>query len=186
MTRYRLQVHRRTSAVGQGGGIVLLMVLMILVLISGIALWAAKSSISGEQLATNLRVRANVDALAELALRYCEDGLLKNSTALIRLPSPLNGIAGELPSAWQILSNWKPASNQINVVPFARLQDALGRVPVASPVCMIEEIRLAPLDTQRLQAFLITARGFSPDYAEAGNGSITRGTDAWVQSMLRF
>lgn len=186
MTYSPRQLPRQASAAGQEWGIVLLLVLMILVLISGTALWAAKSSISGEQLATNLRIRANVDALAELALRYCEDGLLKNNTALIRLPSPPSAVVGELPNAWQTLSNWKGAANQINTVSFALLQDAQGRVPTLSPVCMIEEIRLAPIDTQRLQAFLVTARGFSPDYTEAGNGAITRGTDAWVQSVIRY
>jgi hypothetical protein len=51
---------------------------------------------------------------------------------------------------------------------------------------MIEEMRLVPTDTQNLQGFLITARGFSQDYQEASDGTITSGTDAWVQSMIRF
>lgn len=171
-------------AVGQRG-IVLLLVLIILVVLSGAAIWAAKASISGEQVANNIRISATVTELAELALRYCEDGVVQNKAGLNKLDFPVNATSGELPSAWQTLSNWTVAVN-INQVPQAQLQDALGRSPAIAPICMIEEMRLAPIDMQRLQGFLITARGFSQDYQEAANGAITSGTDAWVQSMIRF
>ena len=159
--------------------------LIILVVLSGAAIWAAKASISGEQLANNIRISATVTELAELALRYCEDGVIQNNSNLVRLPFPEGAASGELPSAWQTLSNWTVTSN-INVMPNAQLQDALGRSPAKAPICMIEEMRLAPIDMQRLQGFLITARGFSQDYVEAANGAITSGTDAWVQTMIRF
>jgi hypothetical protein len=186
MTPFASFAHRRKQAAAPQRGIVLLLVLIILVVLSGAAIWAAKASISGEQIANNIRISATVNELAELALRYCEDGVIKNNNNLVRLPFPVSAPSGALPSAWQTLGNWSVTPSQINVVPNAQLQDALGRSPAKAPVCMIEEMRLAPIDMQRLQGYLITARGFSQDYVEAANGAITSGTDAWVQSMIRF
>jgi type IV pilus assembly protein PilX len=186
MTPFASFAHRRKHAAATQRGIVLLLVLIILVVLSGAAIWAAKASISGEQIANNIRISATVNELAELALRYCEDGVIKNNNAIVRLAFPTNTASGQMPSAWQTLSNWTATPSQINTVPAAQLQDALGRSPAKAPVCMVEEMRLAPIDMQRLQGYLITARGFSQDYVEAANGTITSGTDAWVQSMIRF
>lgn len=186
MTPLHATTHAQAPLAGGQRGIVLLLVLIILVVLSGAAIWAAKASISGEQIGNNIRVSAIVTELAELALRYCEDGVIQNRNNLVRLPFPTSARSGELPSAWQTLRNWTITPTQINVVPAAQLQDALGTSPARAPVCMIEEMRLAPMDMQRIQGFLITARGFSQDYQEAANGAITSGTDAWVQSMIRF
>ena len=167
-------------------GIVLLLVLTILVVLSGAAIWAAKATLSTEQVATNFRRNVAAQELAELALRYCEDGVMKSNTFLIILPLPLDATSGAMPQAWSNLANWITSPNQVNTVPAAQLQDALGAIPATAPVCMIEEMRLVPIDMQRVQGFLITARGFSRDYQEASDGAITSGTDAWVQSMIRF
>lgn len=167
-------------------GIVLLLVLVMLVVLSGAAGWAAKAALSGEQVANNLRMNANAQEWAELALRYCEDGVMAKDIPLIILPLPLGASSGTMPKAWSTLGNWTAAPRQTNSVPAAQLQDAFGAVPATAPVCMIEEMRLVPIDTQNLQGFLITARGFSQDYQEASDGAITSGTDAWVQSMIRF
>jgi hypothetical protein len=91
-----------------------------------------------------------------------------------------------MPQAWSNLTNWITSPSQVNTVPAAQLQDALGASPATAPVCMIEEMRLVPIDMQNTQGFLITARGFSQDYEEASDGTIASGTDAWVQSMIRF
>jgi hypothetical protein len=167
-------------------GIVLLLVLIILVVLSGVAIWAAKATLSTEQVATNFRMNMVAHELAELALRYCEDGVMKNDAILIILPLPLDAASGAMPQAWSNLSNWTASPRQVNTLPAPQLQDALGASPAIAPICMIEEMRLVPIDMQRNQGFLITARGFSQDYQEASDGSITSGTDAWVQSMIRF
>lgn len=167
-------------------GIVLLLVLIILVVLSSAAIWAAKATLSGEQVATNLRSSASAQELAELALRYCEDGAIKDASALVVVEPPLNAASGALPDAWSQLANWQTGAGKTNTVPTAQLQDALGHSPAKAPVCMIESMRLAPVDMQRLQGYLITGRGFTPDYVEASNGAIQSGSDAWVQSLIRF
>ena len=186
MTALRSPKNVLQAAAGPERGIVLLLVLIILVVLSGAAIWAAKASISSDQVANNIRINATVNELAELALRYCEDSVIQNNATIKILPFPLASASGELPTAWQSLGNWRATPSQINVVPAGNLQDALNRRPARAPECRIEEMRLAPTDMQRIQGFLITARGFSQDYQEASNGAITRGTDAWVQSMIRF
>ena len=186
MTALPAPMQRREPRAQGERGIVLLLVLIILVVLSGAAIWAAKASISGEQVANNIRTSANVTELAELALRYCEYAVIQNKAAVIRLPIPVDAPSDALPNAWQTLTNWPTSAGKTNQVPEAQLQDALGYSPAQAPVCMIEVLRLAPIDMQRMQGFLITARGFSQDYVEAANGAITSGTDAWVQSMIRF
>jgi type IV pilus assembly protein PilX len=186
MSTLQSLVHGRRFAVGRERGIVLLLVLILLVALSGAAIWAAKASISGEQVGNNLRSSASAQELAELALRYCEDGVIKADASFTIVPFPTTAASSPLPVAWQTLSNWKSPSTTFMVVPNAQLQDALGRTPTPAPLCMIEKMRLAPADMQPMQGFLITARGFSPDYGEASTGAITSGTDAWVQSMIRF
>ena len=167
-------------------GIVLLLVLTVLVVLSGAAIWAAKATLSTEQVATHFRMNVAAQELAELALRYCEDGVMRSDTFLIILPFPLDATIGAMPQAWSNLTNWITSPSQVNTVPAAQLQDALGASPATAPVCMIEEMRLVPIDMQNTQGFLITARGFSQDYKEASDGTIASGTDAWVQSMIRF
>ena len=186
MSALQSLVHSRRLPVDRERGIVLLLVLIVLMALSGAAIWAAKASISGEQVGNNFRISASANELAELALRYCEDGVIKADTSFTTVPFPAAAASSPLPVAWQTLSNWKSTPTRITVVPDAQLQDALGNTPRPAPVCMIEEMRLAPIDMQPMQGFLITARGFSPDYVEASNGAITSGTDAWVQSMIRF
>jgi Tfp pilus assembly protein PilX len=189
MTQLQVHTSYQPAVAAKQRGIVLLLVLIILVVLSGAAIWAAKASISSEQVGNNFRISASATELAELALRYCENGVLSNDAVLIRLPFPATAnpaTSGTLPSAWNTLSNWNATPSQVNVVPAGLSQDALGRNPFRAPECMIEEMRLAPGDMQGLQAFLITARGFSQDYVEANNGSITSGSDAWVQTMIRF
>jgi len=186
MTALQRIVHRHRFPVGRERGIVLLLVLILLVALSGAAIWAAKASISGAQVGNNLASSSTANELAELALRYCEDGVIRADNSFTTIPFPAAAASNPLPVAWQTLSNWKSPSTSFKVVPNAQLQDALGRTPSPAPVCMIEEMRLAPIDMQPMQGFLITARGFSPDYTEASNGAITSGTDAWVQSMIRF
>lgn len=186
MTPRATTAPRDPSKAAPQRGFVLLLVLIILVVLSGAAIWAAKASISSEQIANNIRINTTVNEMAELALRYCEDSVIKNNAGIIRLPFPINTANGDLPSAWQNLNNWTATPSQVNTVPVAQLQDALGNRPAKPPLCMVEEMRLAPIDMQQLQGYLITARGFSQDYVEASDGSIQSGTDAWVQSMIRF
>ncbi len=174
------------SAPHRDAGIVLLLVLIILVVLSSAAIWAAKAALSGEKVSNNLRSSASAQELAELALRYCEDGAIKDPSAMVVLEPPTNGASSALPDAWSQLANWQAGAGKTNTVPPSQLKDALGNSPAKAPVCMIESMRLAPVDMQRLQGYLITGRGFTPDYVEASNGAIESGADAWVQSLIRF
>ena len=177
--------HRQAAA--QQTGVVLLMVLILLVVLSLATAWAVKASISSEQIGNNLRISNRVNELAETALRYCENAVCSSSPGLVVLVAPVGASAGSLPTAWATNTNWLATSLKINTVPSNQWPDAMGRAPAIAPVCMIEELRLPPADTQRLQGFLITARGFSEDFkADSSTGAVQAGSDAWVQSTIRF
>ena len=145
-------------------GIVLLLVLVMLLVLSGAAGWAAKAAISAEQVTNNLRINATVQEWAELALRYCEDGVIDKDIRLIILPLPLGASSGTLPQACPTLVNCTATPRLSNTVPPSLWHDSSVVIPAIAPVSLLEEIRLAPRDMLGEKGFLISARGFSHNY----------------------
>ena len=167
-------------------GFVLILALIMLVVLSGAAAWAAKAAISGEQIANNLRTVLTAQQSAEMALRYCENQMLAGNAA--GLVVNMDGAAA--PTQWQTRSNWGTLTNppRANTLP-ASVTDSVNSAGFAMglrPQCMVEELRLAQSDMQKAQAYLITARGYSPDYSADANGKTKTGTEIWVQSTVRF
>ena len=167
-------------------GFVLILALIMLVVLSGAAAWAAKAAISGEQVANNLRTVLTAQQSAEMALRYCENQMLAgNAVGLV-----VNMDGAPAPSKWQTRSNWGTLTNPplANTLPTSvtNSSNSAGISMGLRPQCMVEELRLAQSDMQKAQAYLITARGYSPDYSADANGKTKTGTEIWVQSSLRF
>jgi len=169
-------------------GFVLILALIMLVVLSGAAAWAAKAAISGEQVANNLRTVLTAQQSAEMALRYCENQMLAgNAVGLV-----VNMDGATAPSRWQTRSNWGTLTDPplANTLPASVTNSSDGAgiaIAIAlRPQCMVEELRLAQSDMQKAQAYLITARGYSPDYSADANGKTKTGTEIWVQSTVRF
>jgi len=180
-------VIKKNRFVSKQDGVVLLVVLIVLVVLTLSTLWAVKGSISTEQVGNNLRISTNVNELAEKALRYCENTIFRGTPALIVIPAPVGVAGGNVPTAWKSLANWIATPSQINTVPRDQVTDALNRSPAVLPICMVEETRLPQTDMQRQLAYLITARAFSEDIQfNATTGQVIAGSEAWVQSNLRF
>ena len=171
--------HHRTHR-----GIVLIVTLLLLVVIGLTAAYAMRSAGSGEKLANNLRLEALAQQYAEAALRYCEsqmtlvpadrDGALQNveTTAAVPVAS----------AAWRIPATWFPASRALKL-PSGKVGNAGNSTftPSALPECLVEKVTLASGD----EAWLVTARGFSPGYtADAATGATVAGAVVWVQSTL--
>jgi len=187
MTKSRNNFGNKTRSAHPQQGVILLMILIVLVILTLSTLWAVKGSISTEQVGNNLRISTSVNELAEKALRYCENAILAGSPPLIIIPAPAGVAGGNIPTAWTLAANWTSTPPQINTVPQSEVTDALNRWPSVLPVCMVEEMRLPQTDMQRQLAYLITARAFSEDFSRnTSTGQIVAGSDAWVQSNLRF
>lgn len=170
---------RQASAAQRG--FVLVLALIMLVVLSAAAAWAAKAAISGEQVANNLRMLTGAQQSAEMALRYCENQMLGGNAAGLKV----NMDGAPNPVQWKTRSNWASKANTLPAS-VTNSGDAAGIAMVVRPQCMVEELRLAQSDMQNAQAYLITARGFSPDYSADASGKTSTGTEIWVQSSLRF
>ncbi len=165
-------------------GIVLIVTLLLLVVIGLTAAYAMRSAGSGEKLANNLRLEALAQQYAEAALRYCEsqmtlvpadrDGPLQNVETTTAVP-----VAS---AAWRTRVTWFPASSALKL-PSGKVGTAGNSTftPSALPECLVEKVMLASGD----EAWLVTARGFSPGYtADAATGATVAGSVVWVQSTL--
>lgn len=168
-----------------------LIIVLILMIIIGITASTAMRNASSEQRATNnQRMEATALQYAEAALRYCEAqmalpvGSRTAATLLGTIPGPL--APGPLTSGWEDPLSWNSplmstagrASSTRTVVPNNIIQDnALNTVlPARNPECVVE--------TQTGGAMVITARGFSTDYAaDPATGVTIRGAVVWLQSF---
>lgn len=168
------------------GGIVLVLALVLLVIISMVAIMAVKGSISGEQVSNNIRINTVATQAAETALRYCENQVLNgNPDGLIVNPLPLGESEG-MPTLWATRANWAALANTATA-DVTNSADAAARALGTLPRCMIETYPLRTLqDGPKRDSYLITARGFSPDYAVDGGGQVTSGGEVWLQSILRY
>jgi Tfp pilus assembly protein PilX len=179
--------HRLSAPPAAQKGFVLILALIMLVVLSAAAAWSAKAAISGEQVANNLRIVTTAQQSADMALRYCENKMIAGNPESTGSPALTVNMDGDPnPVKWRTRSNWDTLANTLPAS-VTDSTDSAGIAMSVPPKCMVEELRLAQSDMQSAQAYVITARGFSPDYtADPTNGKTKTGTEVWVQSSLRF
>jgi len=165
-------------------GVVLIVTLLMLVVIGLTAAYAMRSAGSGEKVANNLRLEVVAQQYAEAALRYCE-------SQVVLLPADRVGALRNLESttavlvtgaAWRNAATWFPANSAVKM-PSAKVGNSGNSTftPSAQPECLVEKVALASGD----EAWLVTARGFSPGYvADAATGATVAGAVVWLQSTL--
>ena len=178
--------HRSGAAKGERG-IVLVLALILLVIISMVAIMAVKGSISGEQVSNNLRSNAVATQAAETALRYCENEVLSGVSTLAIQDVPLGATDSVFPTVWATRANWSTTKANTVTAAIANSANAAGRTLNALPQCMIEKFPMPGGGTGGTdrEAYVITARGFSPDYALDSGGKVISGGEVWLQSVLR-
>jgi len=163
-------------------GVSLIIVLIMLVII-GITAGTAMRTATSEQRATNnLRMEAIAQQYAEAALRYCEyqiqqvaDGSRPSGLRAANMPTTTAAA-----SAWETVNNWAAGSAILVTVPTDRLTDANTEGVSTPPQCIAEQ----QLVGATYRAIVITARGFSPDYAANNDGVTTKGSVVWLQSVI--
>ena len=171
-------------------GTVLTMTLILLVIVSIVAAFTLRNSISGEQVSKNLATQSVALQNAELALRLCEDAIRKSAStiktnAFVKLKMPSDLTSGSTPVQWETRANWSDAA-RVTTIP-STLVVKSGMLAAPSPKCMVEEYRLPRLDPDATLSdpYLVTAVGYSQDYRADANGNAISGGQAWVQSVLR-
>lgn len=164
-------------------GVSLIIVLIMLVII-GITAGTAMRSATSEQRATNnLRMEANALQYAEAALRYCEAQMKTADAARVAtlkaavIPATTFGYST---SGWEDVSSWTGAGGRASAtrtsVPDSVISNDDTVKPNKNPECVVE--------TMASYGTVVTARGFSPDYAADSNGFTTSGAVVWLQSII--
>lgn len=168
-------------------GVSLIIVLVMLVIIGLTSASAIKSAISGEKVTNNIRMQNLAQQYAEAALRYCEAELGKADASRVATLAEANIVTtafGASP-AWALGATWISvggASASRTTLPSAQIESTDSAFkPATRPQCVVEKQVMADAN----MAYVITARGFSPDYtADASTGVTTNGSVVWLQSTV--
>ena len=163
-------------------GVSLIVAMVMLVAIGFLSAAIMRSALTGDTVANNLRVQNFAMQQAQLGLRYCEFMLSANlatrTAAGVTLPTAPP--ADEASFLWKKFASWHGGAKVANDVGDAWIAGTDSSITVATkPQCLIERTITPPVST-----YVITARGFSPDYAEDTAGHTTAGSVVWLQSVV--
>lgn len=169
---------RRTTLACQRG-VTLIVALIMLVVIGLASASLMRSSLTSDLVANNARLQTLAWQAAQVGLRYCEQQIGPNPPRPPTLvPQPPQ--AASAPQAWQVATNW--AGPAVVTVPAAAMGSAITPLSFATlPQCMAEYSN----DPALAATVVVTARGFSPDYAAGPNGQTVSGSVVWLQSLNR-
>ncbi len=154
----------------------------MLVIIGLASVSVMRGALSSDLVANNTRVQSLASQAAQIGLAYCER-LLDDST-----PSDGSNMAklhkteAREPSFFNDLRNWRSAN--IETVPTTWMESRDSSfIPETRPECMVEQLQ----DTASNEKdFVVTARGFSPDYSADENGNPQSGSAVWLQSRVLY
>lgn len=168
-------------------GVSLLIVLVMLVIIGVTSAAAIRNATSSEKLTNNIRVQNLAQQYAEAALRYCEGELAKAETNRVITLAEVNIVQTDYGAnpAWNQATTWTGAGGAAasrTVVPEMQVKSSGSTFkPATLPECAVEKQVMADANV----AYVITARGFSPDYQRnAQTGATVSGSVVWLQSMV--
>ncbi len=172
---------------GRQGGISLIIVLIMLVVIGLTSAAAIRNATSDERVTNNVRMQNLAQQYADAALRYCETELSKADADRVSTLQEANLVQtafGGAP-AWDRTDTWigsgGAAGSRTNVPELHIKSSNSSFRPTTLPQCVVEK---QVLEDTKL-AYVVTARGFSPDYtADSGTGATTGGSVVWLQSTL--
>ncbi|NDP39510.1 MAG: hypothetical protein GZ093_12290 [Rhodoferax sp.] len=185
----------RDSWHARQAGVSLIIVLIMLVIIGLTSAAAIRNATSGEKVTNNIRLQNLAQQYAEAALRYCEAELAKPDDVAApagRLGTPLVEaniitVAAGAATGWEQTATWIGTGGaSASKTPLPQLQikssDSSFK-PSKLPECVAEKQTMADGNL----AYVITARGFSPDYTfDSTTGKTTGGSVVWLQSTINL
>ena len=193
-----LRPHRSPNA-GQRG-VVLIVALIMLVIISLLASFSIRNATSSEAVSGNVRTTQLASQAAEIALRYCEDGVAQTMSGTPTYTVSL--LAYQATPLWPNMAKWDGTTSQVannTVVGTTTQAVAYQVIPTANiggtatyprpPECMIESMRVlnSAGTVSTTSTYVITARGFGPEVAAANsNRDRPVGSEVWLQSTIEL
>lgn len=174
-------------------GIILAISMVMMAVIAISSTFALKAAMTQDYIGAGQRARSQALQAAEAALRYCEAAIsaptpTPDQLALVVHPVPED--AADVRPMWQRPDTWNGANaGRINVIPngfaFAPDHTSYNR----RPECVIDRMELRPVNSSNKDLspvpFTITARGFSPDFDSAADGTPTNGAVVRIQSVIQ-
>jgi type IV pilus assembly protein PilX len=172
----------RGRADGQRG-VALLVALVMLVIIGLASVSVMRGALSSDLVANNTRVQTLAHQAAQIGLAYCERLLDDSSPADGSDMAKLQQTADRQPAFFNNLANWTDAN--VHKVPEGWMaSEDSSFTPEAEPECMVEQLQDVPISGDK--DFVVTARGFSPDYSADDDGNAESGSVVWLQSRLLY
>lgn len=150
-----------------------LIVAMLMLAVIGLASAAImRNATSGDQVANGNRLQAQASQYAQLALRLCESQLA--------LPAAARGVAlwpAAASPAWYLQRSWtQSGTGSAHRLTAAEIGSATR--PRVAPQCLMEASATPGV-------VIVTARGFSADFAADGTTGATRsGSTVWLQATI--
>jgi type IV pilus assembly protein PilX len=163
-------------------GVSLIITLIMLVIIGLTSVASMRGAISNERAVNNMRMESLAQQYAEVGLRYCQDQLsLPSADRVTGLQDGVLTLSPVASAAWQTSTTWTSDPRPVVAVPNAYLASADSSVtPVKTPECLLERVQLTGGST----TFLVTSRGFSPDYSANTDQTTRSGSVVWLQAMF--
>jgi type IV pilus assembly protein PilX len=173
-------LRRRGASSSRQRGVTLIIALVMLVVIGLASAAVMRSSLTADVVSNNARVHTLAQQAAQLALRFCETQVQRESKDWIGGFKIHDASTGD--PYWESFDSWQGGSLKAITVPDAVLHSGDSSFkPSTPPQCLAEWTNALP----GVRTIIVTARGFSPDFDQNDEGRQTAGSVVWLQSTLR-
>lgn len=161
----------RRPATQQGVALILALVVLLVIGLTSVAV--IRGSLNADLVAQNGRLQNFAQQSAQLALRYCEAQLtLAEDERVIEIQ------AAATPGHWEDFDNWADGGPAETLPDDWRQTGDSSVVAGVAPQCLVE------VSTFNASVYVVTARGFSPDFSADADGRTLAGSVVWLQSQV--
>jgi hypothetical protein len=155
-------------------GISLIIAMLMLVVIGLASVAIIRNATSADRAVNNNRLQTQANQFAQAALQFCENQLVVPTGRVIKVQPAL---PLDTPGAWTVKAHWFDP----NIVHTLTPAEITGtNAPKVPPQCMAEGLG----GTGKF--YIVTARGFSDDYAQDSDHATTSGSVVWLQSTVKL
>lgn len=169
--------NARRHPSSQQRGVAMVVALIMLLVISMTSVTVMRGALNADMVVNNVRTQMVAEQAARIAMRYCEREVVKAAPAI----TVYDAAAAPAPAHWSTLSNWVGGTAKASAVPESLMvSDYSAYRSGKRPQCLAEKSAL----TDGTVVYVVTARGFSPDFMESGSGQTVAGAVVWLQSTL--
>jgi type IV pilus assembly protein PilX len=169
-------------------GVSLVIVLIMLGVIALMSAATLRNASSNERVSNNFRMQVLAQQYAEAALRYCETQLMLADASRLETLKEANlvVVAGSTSPVWRQRASWTGtggptggAASRTTVPESVVVSSDSAFKPDQLPDCVVEK---QAVDGGIV--YVITARGFSPDYTADARGFTVTGSVLWLQTLV--